>query len=154
MEISYLLPNRQKRSLLKQLMDIKKPCDELLVFNMNNRQISQILDRMIDSAKKEFVVLINPSHNRLNMDDLLSFMDSVGYIEMDCGIGFFRKDFEKINLQTKSFLDYTKRVMQNLKTYNPLPILPSKTSIIIPFMYNGDRKKLFDTGKKKKSVRS
>ena len=142
MNISYLLPSRQKRTLLKHLMDNKRPEDELIVFNMGTHQVTQVLNRMINSAKNEFVVLLNPSENNIDMEAIRENLSD--YFQCNSGIGFLKSDFNPIPFRTRTLLNYSENVIKTLKFYTKNPVDYKKISIIIPFMYNGNRKKLFD----------
>jgi len=145
--VSILLPSKQKRYLLKYLTDIKLPADEILVFNAGMHQITSVMNRMIDNAKYDYIILIDPKERDFDINEIRK---SLPYCEKANGIICFSKnDFNSVQVNCLSHKQFHKEVLKNFPDYkdcieNIEPVNYEKISIIIPFMYNGDRMDLFD----------
>lgn len=142
--ISILLPSKQKRYLLEKLKKNKSPNDELIVFNTGVHQLTAVMNRMINLAKNDYIVLIDPQTKNFDINEIKKTIPE--YYRKEGIIGFQKKYFTFIQKKCYSHLSYQNVLIKNIPNYIKYdePILSyEKISIIIPFMYNGDRMDLF-----------
>lgn len=143
MNISILVPSKQKRSLIQHLKNIKKDEDEILAFNVGNNQITDVTNRMIEKAKNDYIILIDPIYkDDIDISAAIDRVPGTFFDKNTSFIGFGKSDFTKVNKKYISHRAYQLGVIQGLKS-NPVPVnrntIYNKISIIIPFMFNGDR---------------
>jgi hypothetical protein len=168
--ITILLPSTHS-TLIPYIKKIKKEFDSFYTFNMGERTAYLHLNKYIKNSKNEIIVLINPytkifDKNILNdarstpLDTVFIFDSNNVYnnntLTNDCIISFNKKNFQENNFQLKKCVDVQKHLCFNKKiqyfSYQPQKEIIEKKvfdknknsySIIIPFMYNGDRWSLF-----------
>jgi hypothetical protein len=150
MNKSILIPNKQKLYILKYAKNIKNKNDEILIFNVGSHQITEIMNKMIKKAKNDYIILIDPKSKNINVTDVFKKAPKEYYNKKIGIIGFKKEKFKPIDIEHKSHISYQKNIIKNI---NPELICNdnkneynwSKLSIIIPFMYNGDRFNLFES---------
>jgi len=149
MSVSILIPSRQKKHILEYVKNVKNKDDEVLIFNVGSHQITQVMNKMIQKAKNDYIILINPKSKNLNIIEALKNAPKEYYNGKMGVIGFNKDKFKPIELDHVSHASYQKNIIINI---NPKIINDyeyeyynwTKISIIIPFMYNGDRFNLFE----------
>ena len=149
MKVSILLPNKHKKHVESHLKEIKNNGDEIIIFNSNTHQITTILNRMIDRVTGEYIILVDPQCKNLDLKKIKETIPFVYYDEKVGAIGFKKSDFIKVNKNVINHRSYQKAIInninENLILSKSMKKYPHKlTSIIIPFMYNGDRFNLFE----------
>ena len=149
MNTTILIPSRQKRHILKYVKDVKNKDDDILIFNTGIHQITNVTNKMIQKAKNDYIILIDPKCKNLDITNVINNIPKTFYDSKMGVIGFEKSKFYPINKKHVSYPSYQKNLMNmispNIKFNNSSNGEKwKKISIIIPFMYNGDRFNLFN----------
>jgi len=145
--VSILLPSKQKRYLYQHLIHKKHDNDEIMVFNAGMHQITSVMNKRISESKHDYIILLDPKKKDFDINNIKKVIPDYYYDNIKGVIGFSKNDFVKVQSKCLSHIKYQEKVLKSLKTYKEVltkPIKWNKISIIIPFMYNGDRINLFN----------
>ena len=166
--LTILLPSTQS-TLISYINKIKNDFDTLYTFNMGERTIALNLKKYTTQSKNSIIVLINPfssifdksilNNARTTPDDTVFVFDSKEIYNKDdltlnTIISFHKNLLSFDNFQLKNCVDVQKHLISNNKIKYFYQSFVNKEeyellnnnnfySIIIPFMYNGDRWPLF-----------
>jgi len=151
MDITILIPSRQKRSLLQHIKTTKTVDDKIVVLNVNMHQLTEVLNATIDGITSEYIILVDPQCRNISIDLIKEQMPGMFVDEENGVIGFKKSDFKKIDKKCIYHKQYRSLIAHNINHIDhPLEVEPntiftySKISIIIPYMFNGDRWELFE----------
>ncbi len=168
--LTIILPSTQS-TLINYINEIKQNNDIISVFNLGERSVARNLNKFILQSKNERIVFINPLTQILDKDLLdearsdktTTVYDSISSfnkssISDNCIISFNRNQYKTTSVYLKSCADVQRFLIGNdrirysqshinsiINTKKTLKTTsgPNTFSIIIPFMYLGDRWELF-----------
>jgi len=149
MKVTILLPSRQKRHLIQYIKDKKSVDDDLIIFNCNSNQLTTIVNKMIKSIDSGYIILVDPQCKDIDFDIIKKGLPNIFYDDINNIIGFPKEKFVNVEKKYNNYKSYQRYIatsidpniclerQEKLFKYN-------KISIIIPFMFNGDRWNLFE----------